>query len=148
MLVCVDGTWSPVACAGPKGCVAGARFVDCDESLARVGDPCGADAVDNVACSTDGRAMLRCDGKAWAEHRVCRGPKSCTKTDRFVDCDDSLAEVGDPCDEGLRTCSVDGTKLLLCKAGRLAVEDTCTPGKCSAGDDFADCEGDGVDNAP
>ncbi len=141
MLVCVDGTWSAVACAGPKGCAATGRFIDCDDSLARAGDPCGADGAESAACSTDGKTLMRCDGKTWTAHRPCRGPKSCASpSQRYVDCDDSLAQLGDDCDDGQRSCSLDGTQLLVCNGGRMAVEASCSPRRCRADDDFADCE--------
>jgi len=139
MLVCMAGKWSAVACAGPKGCVRSGRFVDCDESVARAGDPC-ADGTHAHACTADGSALLRCDGTTWAPHRICRGPKRCTSSARFADCDDSIAEEGDACDEGQRSCSADGAKLLLCAKGKITVESTCTPQRCRANDGYADCE--------
>lgn len=140
MLVCTGGQWSAVACLGPKGCVGDGRFVECDESLARAGEPCGSDGLDSLACSSDGHGLLRCNGHVWQGHRSCGGPKGCQMSARFVDCDDSIASVGDRCDEGDLACSVDGTAVLRCAAGHMVLDTACAPRRCRARDRVVDCD--------
>lgn len=138
-LVCRDGRFALWRrCRGPRACVVGAapgasdaraadagaaqpaneadtRSVRCDTSAGAPGDPC--ERRGSYACSTDGKTMLVCTGASLAPASSCRGPNGChvdTATSK-VDCDDTVAEVGDPCDEARRiTCAADHKAELVC----------------------------------
>lgn len=99
MLMCAGGSWTAVACGGPAGCTTSGRYVDCDESRAAVGDPCGPDAQGNAACSLDGKQSLECREGRWQAAEECPGPAGCTVSSdrRFVDCD-GADELFDPLD--------------------------------------------------
>src|SRR5260221_6210406 len=125
-LECRDGTWPPVPCRGPGGCVPAKQddprgpsaVAMCDESVAKEGDPCAkrdrnADA--DHACSVERDRTLVCDAGKWVLGRPCRGPKGCSVG---LDCDVILAAAGDPCDtrDVIRNaCTVDRKALLECK---------------------------------
>jgi hypothetical protein len=146
MIVCDRMTWptSPHtayrkrACGGPKGCSPTGPGLACDETAAKVGDPCDVASDANYVhplytCLDDGKAMLRCarvgDEFRWEAARSCRGAKGCKATpeNRNVECDATVAEEGDPCQDGNIACSMDGASRLGCKAGKFVKEMTCKP---------------------
>lgn len=140
MLVCKAHKWEAVSCGGPKGCAMAGRFVDCDETLATSGMPCGSDPGGYPGCSTDHKVRLKCDAGFWREDIPCRGPKGCVVSSRFVDCDDSLALVGDACEPDSLACSLDSKSVLACRGAKYAIEETCSPRKCTVRGDTVDCE--------
>ena len=71
-LVCREGRFALWrACRGPDGCKVDGRDVHCDTSLGDPGDPCAQQG--SYACSTNGKAMLRCDGAALRWPRPAAG---------------------------------------------------------------------------
>lgn len=64
------------SCRGARGCVIG-DAVDCDSSIAVVGDPC--DGPKAIACSTDNRQLLRCAGGVYQVGESCRNACLATK---------------------------------------------------------------------
>ena len=141
MLTCRAKTWEEVACAGPKGCTQSGRFVDCDETVAVAGTPCSNDSPDGYSsCSVDHKTRLKCAFGAWHEDIPCRGPKGCAVVSRFVDCDDSVAKVGDACERDSITCSDDASAVLVCRTGRYALDTPCSPGRCTVSGSTVGCE--------
>lgn len=70
LTVCRGGrTAIASTCRGKGGCIDG-NAVDCDHSVAMVGDPC--ESPKEIACSTDSRALLRCTGGVYRESEPCR----------------------------------------------------------------------------
>jgi hypothetical protein len=132
-LACADGRfglWR--ACRGPDGCrVVDGKNVQCDTSLGEDGDPCGQSGA--YACSVDRKTMLLCNGAHLKPASSCGGPAGCQvehDTHR-VDCDDSVALEGDPCDQTKRiTCSVDHKAELVCTDGRYARKRDCRRTDC------------------
>ncbi len=132
-LVCKDGSFALWRdCRGPEGCqVSDGRNIRCDTSLGEVGDPCAQHGT--YACSVDRKTMLICDGTSLAAASSCRGPEGChTQRDtRKVDCDDSVAEEGDACDQPKRiACSVDRKAELVCTSGKYAKKRECHHNDC------------------
>jgi hypothetical protein len=65
--------------------------------------------------------MLICTGVALTAASSCRGPGGChvDLATSKVDCDDTIAEVGDPCDEPRRiTCAADHKAELVCTGAK------------------------------
>jgi hypothetical protein len=117
-LACQDGRfdlWRD--CRGEKGCsIAADRHLECDTTLGEVGDPCGNTSA--YACSVDRHAMLLCDGHSLVSTSSCRGPSGCRfdRQLRKIDCDDSVAAEGDPCEEPNRVaCGMDKKIELVCE---------------------------------
>jgi hypothetical protein len=82
----------------------------------------------------DGKAMLLCDGNTLDMVSTCRGPDGCrvARDAHKVDCDDSRAVEGDPCDQPKRiACSLDGRLELECAASsKYAKKRECRRGDC------------------
>jgi hypothetical protein len=77
--------------------------------------------------------MLTCDGNVLALASSCRGPGGCRvdRDARKVDCDDSTALDGDPCDQAKRiACSVDRKSELVCADGKYDKKRDCRRTDC------------------
>jgi hypothetical protein len=137
-LVCRDGhfdLWRH--CRGPQGCrVLDGRNVHCDTSLGEAGDPC--ERAGTFACSVDGQTMLACDGRALVPASSCRGPKACFfapgepgAEPHDIDCDDAVAQEGDPCTQAKRiTCAVDHKAELSCDGHQYKMKRDCKRSDC------------------
>lgn len=68
-------------CRGARGCTSG-NAVDCDHSIAMPGDPC--ESPKEIACSQDGKAVLRCASGVYQLGEVCRN--ACLATSGRVLC--------------------------------------------------------------
>ena len=97
-------------CKGPKGCVVNGEKISCDNDIADTGDPCHFDG--DYACSSDNKMAFKCTAKVMTPLNSCRGDKGCRVVELAAEhkvefiCDDSLAVIGDPCDEeGEHACS-------------------------------------------
>lgn len=126
-LVCRDGTYVAVACAGPKACAPYKDRVSCDTTVAELGDPCMGDE-DEYACSADKKLGLVCNPKTskFEKHRDCRGPAGCTMNGHTLSCDQSIAEKGDACKvPDAIACSEDKKSLVICRDGHFAVHRFC-----------------------
>jgi hypothetical protein len=137
-LVCKDGRFDLWRrCRGPQGCqVVEGRTVHCDTSLGETDDPC--EHAGTFACSVDGKTMLECDGKSLAVASSCRGPKACFfekgesgAEPHKIDCDDGLAQEGDPCTQPHRiTCALDHKEELVCDGHKFGKKRECRRSDC------------------
>jgi len=67
---CAGGKWQrDQICRGPAGCREVESKVRCDDTLAKVGDPCVEDG--DQACSTDGKARLVCKANKMTLEKQC-----------------------------------------------------------------------------
>lgn len=131
MFSCAKGKWDQAVCRGPKACQVLGTTVMCDETVANAGDPCGTPDGDHFSCSLDGKSQLQCVGGAWKVVSQCGGPEGCKANTAVVKCDDSVASVGDLCnDENDAACSVDSKAILECKGGKFAEAERCKTGAC------------------
>lgn len=83
-LLCYKGKWMEVQCRGPKGCSEKGGVIECDESLAQVGDGCHDEG--NLACSSDKKAIVSCSQGKWTQKDAC-GSKNCVVTGNTVGCE-------------------------------------------------------------
>ncbi len=132
-LVCKEGRYGLWrACRGPDECtVEGGRNVRCDNTLGAPGDPCAQ--AGSYACSVDRLTMLVCDGATLRPASSCRGPGGCRaeRDARRVDCDDAVAELGDPCDQdGRIACAADHKAELFCSHGQYDKKRDCRRTDC------------------
>jgi len=127
---CIGGSFKPnVVCRGPKGCRVQSKRIACDTSVAILGDPCALE--DALSCAADKKTLLRCKLKSVELYRDCRGPKGCVADETLPQCDNTLANLDDPCPAAGRVaCSVDKSKELLCQGGRFTLSRECKNG-CS-----------------
>jgi hypothetical protein len=107
----------------------------------RVGGEC---RVENQwACAAKDQGLL-CEAGAWRE-LPCRGSGGCSLRGHNDECDDTVAQEGDPCPRQLPTdfaCSVDGSRALVCTAGRFDLWRNCRGSqRCAvAADRHLDCD--------
>lgn len=129
VLHCAPGAKEPtyvsVKCGGPLGCVTVGGKATCDTSVADQGDPC-LGSPDELACSPNKQRALTCQNGVFQRQFECRGPKGCTVAGRAFNCDNTLAELGEPCQRmGSLACAVDSKKRFKCKEGAWALDSHC-----------------------
>lgn len=130
MLECQKNHWVFVqSCLGDRACAMEAKKVTCDNSVANVGDTCREE--EDYACAPDKKSALVCRQGKFLVASNCKGKKACTvagdKTAGYkVECDDSIAQIGDPCDkEGHFACSNDEKQIVKCKDKKFIADDKC-----------------------
>jgi hypothetical protein len=129
LLVCRAGKTVRAACRGTGGCVEEHGRAACDASIAEAGDPCGA--ASKSSCSVSGKEVLACAGGAMKKVYECRGERGCTVASGKIDCDQSVARLGDGCDrrvEGTFACSEDRKNIVKCAGGRFIADEKCKAG--------------------
>ncbi len=138
MVKCEGKHWKMIdKCLGPAGCVSSSSEVSCDDSVSELAAPCVPEG--DPACSVDGKQMLKCKDSKMAAHLNCRGVHACRKEGDKIDCDDSLALLGDPCvDDGDPACSVDKKSMLKCKTKKMVESKKCKGG-CTVMPDTIEC---------
>jgi len=95
-LLCVDGHWAHVPCAGPAGCVAASGKITCDTSYAIEGAACPPGTT-SQACQSVPAALLGCVGGTWQSVASCDTCKAETGT---ADCTQT-PDAGTPPDGGM-----------------------------------------------
>jgi hypothetical protein len=134
LLACDGSKFGPdVPCRGPTGCRKVADHVECDQTFGLQGDKCEGDGG---ACQEDGKALLQCKANKLEMVGLCRGKEGCKVSGTTVRCDQSIGEPSDPCDPDSVACSPDGTALLGCSKGKLALSQKC---KCQVDGMRAHC---------
>jgi hypothetical protein len=155
-LFCADGTFTPMACRGEKGCAQNGAVVECDESIASEQDACNT--PDAIACTPDHKEALRCTNKRFVLDETCKGPTGCKiDSTQKINCDNDIADVNDPCHFiGDYACTTDKSLVLRCDANKMVPLNTCRgPKQCKiiqkpervefACDDSVAQEGDACD---
>jgi hypothetical protein len=120
-----------VACAGSSAVLSGCK--------PKAGDSCSP----GQGVCLDGTSMLTCqNGKLVPE--PCKGGKGCIADAKNSVCDNTLASVGDTCDEpGDYACQVDNKAALTCKDNKWALEETCKGAKaCTLKENSLYCDND------
>jgi len=143
MLACHGGRYARVPCRGSRGCVNAEGRALCDTSSAEPGDACQSES--QKACSVDGSQVLICKQHTMQRFYQCRGPNGCASSSGKLNCDTSLAKLGDACDkklEGLAfSCSLDERAILVCKGGAFVLDEACKAGhKCRVTSASTKCE--------
>lgn len=130
MLQCTKNKWTLVqSCLGDRACLMEKKKVTCDNSVANVNDACREE--EDYACTPDKKAALACRQSRFVQASLCKGPKGCrvtgSKEQGFkVECDDSVAQVGDACEkEEHFSCASDEKSILKCKNKKFEIEEKC-----------------------
>lgn len=145
MLECRQGHWvAAQSCLGDRGCTADDKKVVCDNSLANADDACNEE--NDFACSIDKTKALVCRGGKFVVTSQCKGKNGCRLSgDRSsglkVDCDDSIANAGDPCDkENNFACAQDQQTILKCVGKQFVSDERCNPKqRCDIRGDVVGC---------
>jgi hypothetical protein len=134
LLACRGGAYVRAACHGKNGCVEEGGRSLCDATIADSGETCSEQG--KKACSLDGKRVLACADGKMQDLYECRGARGCTVATGKIDCDQTLAKIGDACDrksEGGFACVDDLKAITRCAGGRFVADDTCKRGtKCLA----------------
>lgn len=135
-LYCNAGTYMALPCEGPKGCSGIGAAARCDDDLASVGEACVTSvAGSNYSCSKDLKTELMCQADKFVLDRPCKGPTACQVKSNAIYCDDSVADVGDPCTMGKYSCSSDHLTELGCQGAKYAARMSCRgPSQCGFND--------------
>ena len=96
-LVCDNGVFVDVPCRGKGGCVTVQESTTCDISRNQAGDRCGKTDEGAAVCAGD-KAMLACHSGKF-ETVACLGPRGCELASGKANCDQSVANPGDPCSQ-------------------------------------------------
>jgi len=128
-----DGTYQSMTCGGDKGCTGEGDGVVCDNDTAGAGDGCNSPG--DGACTSDKKGLLQCQSEKFVLIDTCKGPGSCKVSGDKVDCDNDIAEVGDPCsNKGNFACTTDKATALRCDDGKYGIVQTCRgPKACKIG---------------
>jgi len=134
MLACHGGLYALVPCRGPHGCENADGRAFCDTSIGEPGDWCSDDNL--KACSGDRSQVLICKQHTMQRFYLCRGENGCVSSAGKLNCDTSIAKLGDACDKKLEgqafACTPDASEILVCKGGAFVLDETCKSGqKCS-----------------
>ncbi|HEY2404502.1 MAG TPA: hypothetical protein VGI10_00760 [Polyangiaceae bacterium] len=123
-LICNNGTYKSLSCRGAKGCTTSATQLDCDNSLATLGDGCNTE--NDVACQLDKKAALQCKSGKFELAATCKGAHGCASEDNEISCDDHVADLADPCHQNNNyACTSDKKALLQCVDNKFAALDSC-----------------------
>jgi hypothetical protein len=130
MMKCAESfRWTEVqGCHGERGCVVDRKKLTCDNSVASAGDACMEE--DDYACSADAKVALVCHKRVFGVASGCAGKKGCRvvrdEAEARVECDDSVANLGDPCEkDGHYACAMDEKSILRCKDKKFIQDDHC-----------------------
>lgn len=139
VLICRDGTWTPMPCSGPERCTTTDSKLVCDVTLGQPGDVCLAGTV---ACTADAAKLLSCDGGKFVVDAECAGPDKCKIDGAAAKCDETMGVLGGVCNQdGRFACAVDGAQILKCSARKWVVEADCksTNTSCKLAAETASC---------
>lgn len=126
-LKCVDKHWKKVNdCNGQHGCVSNAQGTNCDMGTSDVGSTCTKENEGNVACSPDKKSELVCEKGKMIVMSECKGLHGCRQLGDKLDCDRSLADIGDACSAAEKACNPTKKMLLTCKDGKFAKSKDCS----------------------
>ncbi|HYQ02057.1 MAG TPA: hypothetical protein VER96_25460 [Polyangiaceae bacterium] len=135
MLACHGGVYAFVPCRGLRGCENAEGRALCDTSIAELGDACSDENL--KACAGDHSQVLICKQHTMQRFYLCRGANGCASSGGKLNCDTSIAKLGDACDKKLEgqafACTPDENEILVCKGGAFVHDETCKSGqKCGA----------------
>lgn len=124
-LECEGGTWKQhMACS--KLCVSNVNGIRCENASGAVGDACTEQQKDQAVCSEDKVHLLVCDGAKFFSASSCRGQNKCRAVGKQIECDTSMAELDDACEEeGILSCDTAKKTMLKCVGKKFVKEQDC-----------------------
>jgi len=126
-----DGTYKAMTCGGDHGCVAQGAKVVCDNDIATAADGC--DTPKDGACTPDHKNLLQCTNEKFVLIDTCKGPGGCKIAGDMINCDNDIADVGDPCsNKGNFACTSDKGTALRCADGKYGPIQSCRGPKACA----------------
>jgi hypothetical protein len=126
-----DGTFQAMSCGGETGCVQQGAKAQCNNDISAVGDGC--DTPNDGACTPDKKSLLQCKSEKFVMIDTCKGPGSCKIAGDMINCDNDIADVGDPCSNDKNfACTSDKGTALQCTSGKYAQVQSCRGPKACA----------------
>jgi hypothetical protein len=128
MLKCDSKHWTKVDdCKGQHGCVSNAQGATCDQGTESLGASCTPQNEGNGSCTPDGKSLLVCHSGKMVVGATCKGMNGCRQAGTKLDCNQTLADLGDPCGdyEGKYACAPDKKTRLVCKGGKMVKDKVC-----------------------
>lgn len=124
-LDCKDGKWvEHMKCS--KLCVKNVKGISCENASGAVGDKCTKEQFDQAVCSSDKLHLLVCDGEKFFSASSCRGQNKCRAVAKKIECDTSMAEIDDACEEeGILSCDTAKKTMLKCVSKKFVKEQDC-----------------------
>lgn len=124
-LECEGGQWKQhMSCS--KLCVSNVKGIRCENASGAVGDTCTPEQKNQAVCSADKLHLLVCDGASFFSASSCRGQNKCRAVGKQIQCDTSMAEVGDACEEeGILSCDTAKKTMLKCVEKKFVKEQAC-----------------------
>ncbi len=87
VLVCREGRLEPLySCRGQAGCSSAAGKLACDQTVARLKDPCDKGLDGHVACSEDAAQLLVCKSETFVASEKCKAGTKCTVSGQSTAC--------------------------------------------------------------
>jgi len=74
------------SCRGESGCSSSAGKLACDQTVARLKDPCDKGLDGHVACSEDAAQLLICKGETFVASEKCKAGTKCTVSGQSTAC--------------------------------------------------------------
>jgi hypothetical protein len=112
-------------CKGQNGCTSNAAGAKCDKGTETAGASCSPENEGNGACAPDGKSLLMCRSGKMVVAATCKGLNGCRQQGTDLDCNQTIADVGDPCYEGKFACSTDKKSRLQCRNGKMVTQKAC-----------------------
>ncbi len=139
MLDCEGGAWKlRMNCS--KLCVSNVEGVRCENASGAVGDTCNQEQKNQAVCSEDKLQLLVCDGEKFFSASSCRGQNKCRAVAKQIQCDTSMAELGDACEEeGILSCDTAKKTMLKCVEKKFVKEKACKK-RCNNAFDKFSCD--------
>lgn len=139
MLKCTKGKWKlTMACKSAKGCISNVNGVSCESAEAEEGDACKQKNAGS--CNPDKDKLLVCDGKKFFVASTCRGQNHCRAAGSKIECDTSMAEIGDPCEEEDKlSCDTKKKVMLRCNGKTFEKKEACAK-RCNNAFDKYSCD--------
>jgi hypothetical protein len=141
MLKCDSKRWTKIDdCNGQHGCVSNATGAKCDKGTESAGASCTPQNEGNGSCTPDGKSLLVCRGGKMVVAALCKGMHGCRQLGNKLECNQTIADVGDPCEdyEGKFACSSDKKSRLVCRNAKMVKDRTCK--SCSVLIDEVQCQ--------
>lgn len=74
-------------CRGQGGCRAEGGKVACDQTVARLGDPCDKTLNGHMACSEDDKALVTCKDEHFVPAEKCKAGTRCAVSGQATRCE-------------------------------------------------------------
>jgi hypothetical protein len=142
MIKCEASHWKLIdKCNGTLGCVSSAQGTKCDLGASTEGSPCTKENEGNASCTPDAKGLLLCKGGKMTLAAKCKGMHGCRQKGTELECDETMADLGDVCDsseyEGKFACTTDKKMRLVCKSNKMVKDRAC---RCSVMIDKVNCD--------